>query len=219
MRKWRDDQRRDDTAARLSQAEVTLGEVRRRLIGADVAEGAGDVVLARRLRDEALRLTAAAESPASQAVSTGAALGGAGHAGAERGGAGAPTGNGRTSALQTSVDRGHRLAKRPALRRDDVRKLTTSRDEGKRVTALAIIQRRPELGSLEVLVAAMTGTKSAFEQHQGLQAALAAVDAGTLDVDELAALKHEVRGQLAAGRIAGAEPSSVAEQILGPDRA
>ncbi|TQL53994.1 hypothetical protein [Subtercola boreus] len=190
---------------------MTLSEIRRRLIGADDAERAGDDLLARRLRDEALLLTSAAQSP-----EPGPERDAAEHDATERDEPRAPAGNGSTSALQSVVDRGHRLAKRPALRRDDVRKLSGSRDEGKRVMGLAIIQKRPELGSIETLVEAVSGSRSTFEVHQGLVAARAAVDARTLDDDELAALREAIRVPLAAGRICGDESIHLARQLLEP---
>lgn len=119
-------------------------------------------------------------------------------------------------ALLSAVNRGHGLAKRPALRRVDIAKLFSSRDEGKRVTGLAIIQKRPELGSTEVLLQAVADSRSTFEQYQGLLAARAAVDAGTLDGNDLAELRNELRRHLAAGHLAAANAALLAEQIVGP---
>ncbi|RFA13892.1 hypothetical protein B7R21_07455 [Subtercola boreus] len=118
------------------------------------------------------------------------------------------------TALQAFVDRGHRLAKRPTLRRADVAKLFGDRDEGKRVMALAIIQKRPELGSFEILVEAVGGTRGAVEHGEGLSAALAAVDAGILRAEEVDALKREIRGVLEAGHLGGSAGGAIAKRIL-----
>ncbi|RFA21023.1 hypothetical protein [Subtercola boreus] len=125
------------------------------------------------------------------------------------------TENAPTPEIQAALNRGHALAKRPSLRRADVKKLYGDHSEDKRITALAITQKRPDLGSLEMLVESIGGSRSTFEQYQGLLTARAAVDAQSLTDEESTALRDEIRRQLTVGRITGTNRTRIAESILG----
>ncbi|PPF78917.1 hypothetical protein C5B96_13875 [Subtercola sp. Z020] len=95
-----------------------------------------------------------------------------------------------------------------------MQKLLRDRSEAKRVMALAILQRRPDLASVEALSEAVTGSREAFEHLQGLLAAQAVLAARSLSVAEATALREQLQIELATGRLDGTDRARVAEQAL-----
>jgi hypothetical protein len=76
----------------------------------------------------------------------------------------------RTAAMEELVARGRREASENRYSKADVERLAAG-DDGKRVEALAVIQARPELGSLDFVIDAIEHSRSAFEQYHALKAA------------------------------------------------
>lgn len=156
---------------------------------------------------------ASGSAAAGSAAPGGAVLGGASSGGAAPGGAASADGD-ATPAQRAALERGHRLAKRPTLRRDDISKLHGDRAEGKRILALGILQRRPDLASFEVVSEAVSESRDAFEHAQGLAAAQTAIAAKALSADEATRLKEQIGRDLASGRLDGTARAGLAQHAL-----
>lgn len=92
-----------------------------------------------------------------------------------------PPGNRRTQRMQRIVDRVKELADQGRFTAAKVDNLWRGGDEAQRLTALAVTQAVPSLGSAAILVDGITASRSAFEQYQALLAATHALP--VLDAD------------------------------------
>lgn len=106
---------------------------------------------------------------------------------------------------QRLVETARRRAADAAVSRETVEFLFDTRGEGNRLTALALIQGRPEAASLPVLERAILHPASDFEQLHGLLAAEAALQSGTLEPARRARLIATVDEALSTGRVRGPE--------------
>jgi hypothetical protein len=68
---------------------------------------------------------------------------------------------------------------------------------GRRMSALAVIEEVPELGSTDIVIDGISASHSAFEQHQALMAAIAMLDGMTND--DRARLRDAIERQQGPG--------------------
>lgn len=162
-------------------AKVKLrAEAAGRLAEANVAEEQGDRQKAARLRAEADSLLAAAGSIASNYAATRQAQ----RAGRER-----------TMALETIVADARRLALENDLPRDQVVAWLTDGADEQRITALGMMQAKPELRDFVAVRAAIQHPASSFEQYQSLAVARAMIpDLTEGELHTLAATIRDARG-------------------------
>ena len=102
-----------------------------------------------------------------------------------------PAGNRRTQRMQRIVDQVRGLAEQGRFTAAKVDSLWRGGDDAQRLTALAVTQAVPSLGSAAILVDGITASRSAFEQYQALLAATHALP--VLDADGRLALTAAVR--------------------------
>jgi hypothetical protein len=119
----------------------------------------------------------------------------------------------RTQLLQLLVDRARQLAKRGRYSAAKVQELWISGHDGRRVVALAIMQAAPGLGTIELVSEAITSSRSAFEQYQGLVAAREMADLLTAaDAEHLLRL---VQGARSNGVIHDdGDRAAIADQVV-----
>ncbi len=101
-----------------------------------------------------------------------------------------PSGPARTAKLEELVRRIGKLAARRSFSPATVRALWDSRDDGRRIVALGIIQAVPELGNSAIVIEAITTPHSPFEQYHALGAARTLLD--RLDADDRDRLRAAV---------------------------
>lgn len=127
-----------------------------------------------------------------------------------------PSGPKRTRRMQYLVTAARGLAARNRFTKERVLSMWESGHEGRRIVALATILERPELGTTDIIAEAIRHSQSAFEQYQGLSAALAMWE--RFDESERGGLKSIIsETQPGAGRD-GSRPdltrSRLAERLL-----
>jgi hypothetical protein len=87
-----------------------------------------------------------------------------------------PSGWERTMELERIVEEARRRAGERSFDPDEVRRWLREGDEGRRITALAMMQARPELQDFEAILAAIKDSRSAFEQYHALLVAEEMID-------------------------------------------
>jgi hypothetical protein len=121
---------------------------------AEEAERYGDSDTAARLRAEARALFDAAAGPVAAAYrSVRSSM---------------PPGPERTTAMEQVVADARRLAEREHFERSDVVQWLQDGSDEQRVTALAVMQAKPELRDLDSVLAAIKNPRSPFEQYHAL---------------------------------------------------
>jgi hypothetical protein len=144
---------------------------------AEASEEAGNEDLAEQLRAEARTLLEAAAGPVAANYR---AIRWSMEAGPER-----------TMALEAVVAQAHRLATEQSFEPDQVRDWLRHGTEEERITALAMMQARPDLRDFGAVVATIDDSRSAFEQHHAMRLALDMVD--SLDEVQRIRLAQTVR--------------------------
>lgn len=145
---------------------------------ADESEGRGDLDEAQRLRSEAAALMDSARPIASEYRWVRSSMG---------------AGRARTREMTRVVERARRLAAEQSFEPAEVRRWLREGTEEQRITALAMMQAKPELRDFEAVLAAIAESRSAFEQYHAMQ--LAVEMTGDLEAAQLRSLAHVVRGQ------------------------
>ncbi|MFE5297740.1 hypothetical protein [Streptomyces sp. NPDC056632] len=128
---------------------------------AEESERQGDIATARQLRAEARTLLDAAGPIAADYSSV---------RGSMRPGAA------RTQALEEVIARARRLAQGQSFESAEVLRWLREGTEEERITALAMMQARPELRNFEATLAAITDPRTPFEQYHALRLAVQMVD-------------------------------------------
>lgn len=170
------------------------------LARADVAAQEGRVADAAQLRESAMSLLALAD-PVSSSL--------------ERVRRTMPSSWERTAELEKLMLRARALATADTSPQE-VRRLFTSGGDGDRISAIGIMQARPEFADADCLTDAVVSSRSAFEQYQALKAVDAAVSAlpdGSPVRDALLAM---VADALSWDSVlpSGSDRRGVAEQIM-----
>ena len=83
-----------------------------------------------------------------------------------------PPGEERSGQLRQLIDRAGELARRGRFTRAKVQSLWNSGHDGSRIVALGVIQKRPDLGGVEMIVEGLRESRSAFETSQAFKAML-----------------------------------------------
>lgn len=109
-----------------------------------------------------------------------------------------------------------RALARASTSADTVRALFGEGSDGDRLTAIAIMQARPELADPKILKAAVVDARSAHEQYQALVAIEKVIDASTPEVPQRQELVAIVRDALGTspGVSASTNRRAVAERII-----
>ena len=136
----------------------------------------GDVAAADRLRAEARALLEAAGPIASEYR----AVRGSMRAGTER-----------TMALERIVDRARRLATEQSFEPGEVIRWLRDGSDEERVTALAMMEAQPELRNFEAVLAAISDSRSPFEQYHAMRVAESMI--ADLDTRERRALAEVIK--------------------------
>ena len=120
----------------------------------------------------------------------------------------------RTVELTRLVERVQTLARRGRYRSDEVRALWDSGLEARRVSALAILQAEPRLGSASILVEAIDSPRSPFELYQALVAVTIMLD--SLDPATKAEVGAAIERALSSSDMLGptTEQAAMARAIL-----
>ncbi|WP_203924117.1 hypothetical protein [Rugosimonospora africana] len=148
---------------------------------AEETERRGDLVEADRLRAQARALLDAAGPIADHYRSLRESM---------------PSGAARTDALERVVARARRLGAEQAFDAAEVARWLREGTDGQRITALAMMQARPELWDVDAAFAAIEDPRSAFEQFHAMLLALHLIE--SLDPArrrQLAGIIRRVRGQ------------------------
>ena len=90
----------------------------------------------------------------------------------------------RTRALETVLDEARRMAAEMPLAAAEVLRWLREGSDEQRVTALAIMQARPELRDFDAMLETIAGSRSAFEQYHAMVLAAAMADDPADDLDE-----------------------------------
>jgi hypothetical protein len=116
---------------------------------------------------------------------------------------------------QRVVETARRRAADDEVSRETIEFLFDTRGEGNRLTALALMQGRPEAASLPVLESAILHPASDFEQFHALLSAEAALGSGALDPARRAQLIATVEEAAAGGTIrdASSDRMRIAQRI------
>ncbi len=120
---------------------------------AERSERAGDLDAADRLRVEAEALMAAAGPIAAEYGQVRARM---------------PGGRERTHEMERVIEQARQLAATQPFEPAELARWLRRGDDNERITALAMMQARPELGDLDGVLAAIADPRSAFEQYQAL---------------------------------------------------
>jgi hypothetical protein len=104
-----------------------------------------------------------------------------------------PSGD-RTRQMTNLLHVPQRLADTHSWTLDDIRRIWGSGEDGKRLFALGLIQGAPSLAAADVLADAIRGSRSAFEQHAALLAALKVRLEGAAMRTVLDAVAAEIQG-------------------------
>jgi hypothetical protein len=125
-----------------------------------------------------------------------------------------PSGPRRTAELTRLVERIRTQARRGRYEGDDVRAMWASDQAGRRMSALAVIEEVPTLGSTDIVIDGISASRSAFEQYHALVAAIAMMD-GMTD-DDRARLRDAIeRQQGPSGHITpGSDRRRLATKVL-----
>lgn len=147
---------------------------------ADDAEGRGDSITAAKLRAEAQLLMQAASPVAAEYQTVRSSM---------------PAGRARTMAMEGIVARARELAhEQPFDRAEVVRWLQEGSDE-ERVTALGLMQGKPELRDVNSALSAIKGSQTPFEQYHTLLLADMMIDElNDAERRRLAAIISDIRG-------------------------
>lgn len=106
-----------------------------------------------------------------------------------------PPGPSRTRAMEEVVDQARRLASAGSFDVEAVSHWLRGGSEQERITALAMMQAKPELRDFEGAISAITDSRSAFEQFHALLLAAKMIDGlGPADRQRLEDAVREVRG-------------------------
>ncbi len=117
---------------------------------------------------------------------------------------------------QRIVETARRRAVEDDVSRETIEFLFDTRGEGNRLTALALMQGRPEAASLPVLESAILHAASDFEQFHALLSAEAALGSGALDPARRAQLIATVEEAVSTGKIrdASSDRMRIAQRIV-----
>jgi hypothetical protein len=144
---------------------------------AEDSESRGDSVTAARLRAEAQMLLEAAGPIASEYRAVRGSM---------------PPGRERTMAMELVVARARKLADEQDFDRDEVLRWLREGSDEQRVTALAMMQAKPELRDFDLVLAAIRQSRTAFEQYHAL--VLADIMLDDLSADDRQRLVTVVNG-------------------------
>lgn len=172
-----------------------------KLVEAEVAEAAGDLDGAERLRGEAARLLEAARSVAMRYETIRATQSSSWQ---------------RTEALDQLIKQESRALSGIFTSPAAVRALFRAGDEGNRIVAIAMMAANPSLADPETIAEAITASRSAFEQYYALKAA-EAVATRTPGDPRMAEVRTAVRTALASEQLQAADSDrgNVARHVLG----
>jgi hypothetical protein len=145
---------------------------------ADESERRGDTEAADRLREQARAMLEAAARPI--AVEYRSVRGSM------------PSGTDRTHAMEEVLERARRLAEEQTFDPAEVARWLRGGGEEERITALAMMQARPELRDYDAIRSAIKYPRSAFEQYHAMRTALEMVD--DLEPGQRTRLAETVRG-------------------------
>ncbi|MFD7629912.1 hypothetical protein ACFV7Q_28485 [Streptomyces sp. NPDC059851] len=145
---------------------------------AEESERRGDIATARELRAEARTLLDAAGPMAADYGSVRGSM----RAGASR-----------TRALEEVTARARRLAQEQSFESAEVLRWLRDGTDEQRITALAMMQARPELRNFEATLAAVTNPRTPFEQYHAMRLALQMID--ELDTGQARRLAEAVEAQ------------------------
>lgn len=145
---------------------------------AEESERQGDIATANELRAEARTLLEAATPIAADYGSVRRSM---------------RPGASRTRAMEEVVARARRLAQERSFEPAEVLHWLRHGTDEQRITALAMMQARPELRNFEATLAAITESRTAFEQYHALRLAAHMVD--VLDPEQARRLAEEVEAQ------------------------
>lgn len=98
----------------------------------------------------------------------------------------------------------------------DVEALFDNGSDGNRISAIAVMQYRPELGSARVVRQAVLAPRSAFEQYHGLKSVETMLATGNLELTERDALRQVIRQAMQADTWTGSDGDRqrLAERLL-----
>lgn len=145
---------------------------------AEESERRGDIATARELRAEARALLDAAGPIADDYSSVRSSM---------------PAGDSRTLAMEEVIARARRLAEEQPFESAEVLRWLRDGTEEQRITALAMMQARPELRNFEATLAAITHPRTPFEQFHAMLLALQMID--ELDREQARRLAETVEAQ------------------------
>ncbi|RKT08632.1 hypothetical protein BX286_6744 [Streptomyces sp. 3211.6] len=145
---------------------------------AEESERRGDIATARELRAEARALLDAAGPIAEDYSSARGSM---------------PAGASRTRALEEVMARARRLAQEQSFESAEVLRWLREGTDEQRITALAMMQARPELRNFEAALGAITHPRTPFEQYHAMRLALQMID--ELDTEQARRLAGAVEAQ------------------------
>ncbi|PRX98074.1 hypothetical protein [Allonocardiopsis opalescens] len=123
-----------------------------------------------------------------------------------------PSGTERARRLDEVYDRALLMAEGQSFQPEQVRDWLMFGDEGRRVTALAVMQANPGLRDFDAVLAAIRAASSGFEQFRAMQ--VAAEMMGGLDDERRGRLAEAVRAERGVRFQQGSHRWDVAERIL-----
>ncbi len=165
---------------------------------ADELDRSGDPVAAERVRAQAEALLAAAKPIAAEYRALRDSM---------------PSSPERTRAMEQVVARARELARERTFDPAEVSRWLRAGSEEERITALGMMQARPELRDFDAALAAIEHARSAFEQYHALVLVVDMVDG--LDAARRSRLGEVLRTVRATRLPRGGDRWQVSEQILG----
>ncbi|MGW6688048.1 hypothetical protein [Streptomyces sp. NPDC054961] len=145
---------------------------------AEESERRGDITAARELRAEARTMLDAAGPIAADYRAVRGSM---------------RTGAPRTRAMEGVIARARRLAQEQSFESAEVLRWLRHGTDEQRITALAMMQARPELRNFEATLAAIRNPRTAFEQYHAMRLALHMIDG--LDAEQAGRLTETVEEQ------------------------
>ncbi|MFF8772400.1 hypothetical protein [Kitasatospora sp. NPDC015120] len=164
---------------------------------AEESERRGDIATARELRTEASALLDAAGPIADDYSSVRGSM---------------PAGASRTWALEEVIARARRLAQEQSFESAEVLRWLRDGTDEQRITALAMMQARPELRNFEATLAAITHPRTPFEQYHAMYLALQMID--ELNAEQARRLAEAVEAQRSIRFRRDSDRARLREEIL-----